>query len=117
MSRYNNTKKFKKPRGRIYYGSTKYISPPLSTDDLYVITQEGDSFDSLAQQYYGDSSLWWIISIANNNLTQNSLTPAIGSQIRIPSNPAPIQAEFDILNREDSENVTSNISSGGGSGY
>ena len=86
MSRYNNTKKFKKPRGRIYYGSTKYISPPLSTDDLYVITQEGDSFDSLAQQYYGDSSLWYIISSSNPNLKQNSYFPPIGIQIRIPNN-------------------------------
>ena len=53
---------------------------------------------TLAQEYYGDSSLWWIISIANNNTIQNSLTPPVGSQIRIPSNPTPIIAEYEIIN-------------------
>jgi hypothetical protein len=52
----------------------------------------------LAQQYYNDSSLWWIISIANDNLNQNSLTPPVGSQVRIPSNPSPILAEFESIN-------------------
>ena len=37
MSRYNSTKKFAK-KGIRYYGTTKYISPPLSMNDLYVIT-------------------------------------------------------------------------------
>jgi hypothetical protein len=55
-------------------------------------------FDTLAQQYYNDSSLWWIISIANDNLNQNSLTPPVGSQVRIPSNPSPILAEFESIN-------------------
>ena len=117
MARYTNIPITKSPSDKQMYKTVRYPEIPRSEEDIYVYTTIGDRFDSLAQQYYGDSSLWWIISIVNNNLTQNSLTPAIGSQIRIPSNPAPIQAEFDILNREDSENVTSNISSGGGSGY
>ena len=97
MSRYNKTKTYRR-RGEQFYGTTKYISPPLSSQDLYVITQEGDSFDSLAQQYYGDSSLWYIISSSNPNLKQNSYYPPIGIQIRIPGNVTSIINNNAILN-------------------
>jgi len=98
MSRYNNTILLKTARGREYYGSTKYPSPPLSSDDLYVITQEGDRFDQLAFQYYGDASLWWVISSSNPALEQNSYFPPVGIQIRIPTNLASIQAQQRVLN-------------------
>ena len=98
MSRYNNTILLKTSRGREYYGSTKYPSPPLSSDDLYVITQEGDRFDQLAFQYYGDASLWWVISSSNPALEQNSYFPPVGIQIRIPTNLASIQAQQRVLN-------------------
>ena len=81
------------------YKTVRYPKFPRLSTDVYVFTTIGDRFDTLAQQYYQDSSLWWIISIANSELTQNSLTPKIGSQIRIPSNPAPILAEYEVLNR------------------
>ena len=80
------------------YRTTRYPEIPRSANDVYVYTTIGDRFDTLAQQYYNDSSLWWIISIANDNLNQNSLTPPVGSQIRIPSNPSPILAEFESIN-------------------
>ena len=99
MSRYTRAEILTTPSGKNYQGTTKYPDIPLSFNDIYVYTDEGDRFDILAQQYYQDSSLWWIISIANSELTQNSLTPKIGSQIRIPSNPAPILAEYEVLNR------------------
>ncbi len=98
MSRYNNTILLKTPRGREYYGSTKYPAPPLSSNDLYVITQEGDRFDQLAFQYYGDASLWWVISSSNPALEQNSYFPPVGIQIRIPTNLASIQAQQQVLN-------------------
>ena len=58
----------------------------LSFNDIYVYTDEGDRFDILAQQYYQDSSLWWLISAANPQLTQMSMYPPLGIQIRIPMN-------------------------------
>ncbi len=72
-----------KPGARVYT-TVKYPEIPLSISDIYAITQKGDRFDLLANQYYNDKSLWWIISIANTNLIQNSLIPPIGIQIRIP---------------------------------
>jgi phage tail protein X len=81
------------------YTTVKYPEIPLSVSDIYVITQKGDRFDLLANQYYSDKSLWWIISIANNNLIQNSLIPPVGIQIRIPTNVGSILNSYKKLNR------------------
>ena len=51
-------------------------------EDIMVMTQDGDRFDLLAHQYYGDSSLWWYIAKANKMKCNN--IPA-GLTIRIPS--------------------------------
>jgi hypothetical protein len=80
------------------YVGNKYPQIPLSIDDTYVFAEEGDRFDILAQQYYNDSSLWWIISIANTELKQNSYYLPLGVQIRIPYNVAAILAEYNKLN-------------------
>ena len=98
MKRYSPIPTKKSPDGNQMYKTTRYPEVPRTQEDTYVYTTAGDRFDTLAQQYYGDSTLWWIISIANGNLNQNSLTPPIGSQIRIPSNPTPIIAEYEIIN-------------------
>jgi hypothetical protein len=89
------------------YQTTKYPEIPLSDNDTYVYTTQGDRFDVLAQQYYGDQSLWWIISIANtatagtslpSDLPQDSLIIPEAMQIRIPSNYVGAINSFKILN-------------------
>jgi phage tail protein X len=79
----------------------------LNENDIYVYTTQGDRFDILAQQYYQNSSLWWVISIANTgnagagtlvSLPQNSLIIPEGIQIRIPSNYANIIRNFNAIN-------------------
>ena len=37
-----------------------------NNSDLLLIATAGDKCDSLAQQYYGDSSMWWFIASINN---------------------------------------------------
>ena len=86
-----------------YYATTKYPTIPLDINDIYVITTVGDRYDTLANTFYSDPQLWWIISIANGSLNQNSIVPPIGSQIRIPSNPAKIISLFNALNSTDVE--------------
>ena len=98
MDRYQNTNIFVTPKGKRYYGTIKYPTIPLSIDDIYVYTTQGDRFDVLAQQYYQDPSLWWVISLANSALPQNSYYIPEGQQIRIPQNVASAVAEFDALN-------------------
>ena len=84
--------------GRRFKETTKYPDIPLSYNDIYVYTDEGDRFDILAQSYYKDPSLWWIISIANPQLTQMSMFPPLGVQIRIPTNIGGIISQFERFN-------------------
>lgn len=81
-----------------YYRDSKYPTIPLSENDIYVITVDGDRYDLLASQYYGDESLWWIISIANSLLPQNSIFIPVGTQIRIPQNVNGILKSYNNLN-------------------
>jgi hypothetical protein len=66
------------------YINIKYPEISLDFSDIYVYVSRGDRYDTLAQQYYEDSTMWWIISRANKSQTPDSLIPEIGSQIRIP---------------------------------
>lgn len=99
MKRYQNTKIKRNKDGKRYYETVKYPNIPLSSNDIYVYTTQGDRFDILAEQYFNDSSLWWVISISNPNLKQNSYTPPIGIQIRIPTNLTKIISDFENLNK------------------
>ena len=99
MRRYRNIPETKGPEGNLMYKTVRYPEIPRSFSDIYVFVTDGDRYDTLALAYYNDSSLWWIISIANAKNNQNSLTPPRGAQIRIPANPIPIVAEFEELNK------------------
>ncbi|MDC6465009.1 tail protein X [bacterium] len=98
MNRYQESNILKTNDGIRYQGITKYPDVPLSFDDIYVYTTQGDRFDILAQQYYKDSSLWWIISSANGTLKQDSYFIPEGIQIRIPQNISSIITKFTQLN-------------------
>ena len=89
------------------YRTTRYPEIPLNDNDIYVYSTQGDRFDVLANQYYSDQSLWWIISIANtaiagtslpSDLPQNSLIIPEGLQIRIPANYADVLNSFKKIN-------------------
>ena len=55
-------------------------------------------YDILAQQYYGDPSLWWVIASANPQLPKNSYYPPEGSQLRIPANYGSSIRAFEAIN-------------------
>jgi hypothetical protein len=80
------------------YRTVKYPEIPLDENDTYVTTVQGDRFDILALQYYQDQSLWWIISIANDSLPQNSLIIPEGIQLRIPANTVGAIQSYNKLN-------------------
>ena len=86
MNRYENPIIKYTLQGKRYWKQKYYPNIPLSETDDYVITTIGDRLDSLAYSYYNDSTLWWIISAANNNVTKGSLFPEPGTQLRIPTN-------------------------------
>jgi len=86
MNRYENTPIRYTSQGKRYWKQKFYPNVPLSETDEYVITTIGDRLDSLAYSYYRDSTLWWVIAMANNNITKGSLFPEPGTQLRIPTN-------------------------------
>ena len=98
MNRYQNIPKIKID-GNLVYQTSRYPEVPLSPNDIYVYTTQGDRFDTLSQQYYKDSSLWWVISIANTDkINQSTLVIPEGLQIRIPANYSVIIQDFNIIN-------------------
>ena len=80
MGRYNQTKKNNKNK-RYYYGTTLYNKVPEKNSDMYFISQIGDRCDNLAQRFYNNSSLWWVIAKVNNLKTMNI---PVGTSLRIP---------------------------------
>ena len=90
LTKYNST-------GSQYYLNNIYPDVEFTEDDNYVITTLGDRLDILANNFYGDSSLWWIISSANS-LPGDSLYPPIGIQLRIPTDIRTILESYKIIN-------------------
>jgi hypothetical protein len=83
ISRYKNNLTKKTTDGKIVYKSKIYPNIPLDDTDIYIATETGDRFDTLAYQFYKDSSLWWIIAAANK--THNAqIGFADGTILRIP---------------------------------
>jgi hypothetical protein len=90
----------KNQKGKRYFKSIKYPDIPLSANDIYIRTTIGDRLDSLADQFYNDVRLWWIISTANPNIVRKdsyALKPNL--EIRIPSNTNSILESFKALNK------------------
>ena len=98
MSRYIRTKidkfkmssQYRNRRGNVdkfnttvYFPQNRAMNEELDgkNTDLYVLAQEGDRLDNLANEYYGNPSLWWYIARVNNLKTMN--VPA-GTSLRIP---------------------------------
>jgi hypothetical protein len=86
-----------RPVGTQYYLPTYYPNITVTEQDSYIITKGTDRLDLIAQDFYGDSTYWWIIAAANN-LEGDSLFPGEGSQIRIPSNISLALAEYNQEN-------------------
>lgn len=93
MSRYDNNETKKLGDGRVVYRSKIYPQIPLRDDDIYVVTQTGDRLDTLANQYYNDSSLWWIIASANK-IHNAAVACEDGTVLRIPQNYIEIKNNF-----------------------
>lgn len=78
MNRYKETKQ---SMGR--YHTSRLSYPEVRSTDYYIFSREGDRLDSLAQSFYKDVRLWWVIANANNLGKGTMLVPE-GLQLRIP---------------------------------
>ena len=96
MKRYKNNKIKIDKDGKRVYTTTYYPRIPLSNSDQFIQTKEGSRLDNIAQTFYGDASLWWIISKANGIRGFTSLKS--GVKLRIPSNVTDIISNFKKIN-------------------
>ena len=85
-----------------YFKYIKYPNIPLSVNDIYAVTVEGDRLDLIANQFYNDVDLWWIITTANPDIIRrDSFNLKPGLQIRIPdpNRVSNILRSFEQLNK------------------
>ena len=98
VRRYMNLGVFNSRTGQEIYRNIKYPEIPIGDRDFYLYASEFDRYDLLANRFYNNQSMWWIISIANSNNELNSLFPPVGKRIRIPADPQAILTEFSEIN-------------------
>ena len=85
MGRYDFTPIKLDKNGKRVFKPTMYPKIPIRDSDIFIWPKFGDRLDNLAQKYYNDVSLWWIIAKANN-LDKAEIGLDVEKQIRIPMN-------------------------------
>ena len=98
MKRYSTTRKKMDKSGVKVYTTTYYPEMPIENSDQFIFTKEGDRLDTLADKFYGDYTLWWIIAKANGIRVKIALKPS--QMIRIPGNSVQIIEKFKNLNKQ-----------------
>tara|TARA_R100000541_G_scaffold58368_1_gene69525 strand:+ start:297 stop:620 length:324 start_codon:yes stop_codon:yes gene_type:complete len=105
MNRYQTIKKLRNQNqfvgtlGDVYYNTVYYPEVGASESDIYIESEFGDKLTALAFQFYGDVTLYWIISIRNpNKVNFGSLYLTPGSQLAIPQDISGIVDEYRNLN-------------------
>ena len=84
--------------GNRYYGTILYPTIPKSSSDIYIMARKGDRLDLLANSYYDDPTLWWVIAQANH-LGKGTLSISEPQRIRIPTELESILKSFEDLQR------------------
>ena len=71
----------------------------IKNSDVFITPTYGDRLDVLANEYYDDTSLWWIIAQANGIKGFTSLyTKNFKGELRIPTQIQDILSEFESMN-------------------
>ena len=82
--RYDSAKVRKDKNGTRYYKPTIVPNVPIKDSDIFVYPIYGDRFETIAQRYYNDSTLWWIIAKANE-LSRGEISADPLKKLRIPT--------------------------------
>ena len=98
MRRYSTTKKKMDKSGLRVYATTYYPEIPIEDSDQFIFTKEGDRLDSLADKFYGDHTLLWVI--AKSNSIKGRIALETAKLIRIPGNITQIIEKFKNLNKQ-----------------
>ena len=96
-NRYDNSRIFRDDNGRRYLSRIEYTPIPLRDSDILIRGVFGQTFMNLANQYYENKNLWWIIARANQQTESVYMVP--GKEYRIPQEIKLILQEYEELNR------------------
>ena len=97
--RYETIRQQKTLSGKVGYLPTRYPSLAPRNDDYYIIARAEDRLDLIAQDFYGDSTLWWVVAMAND-IPGDSMFVTPGFQLRIPGNAANALSVYESTNSE-----------------
>jgi len=82
MARYlNKTIKTSSDKTRL---QTTILPNIVGLNDTYIETISPERLDTLANQFYNDASLWWVIAAANG-IGKGTIRVPIGMILRIPN--------------------------------
>ena len=95
--RYNTSKILRDENGTRYLNRVEYPSIPIRDNDVFIRGVFGETFMNIANRFYQDKDLWWIIARANNQ--GDSIYTVPGKEYRIPQNITLILQELEQLNR------------------
>jgi hypothetical protein len=99
MNRYQGVEIINDQYGHRYYRDVKYPDIPLSSDDIYIMTDFTDRLDLIARDYYNDVTLWWVVAVANAEfISADSLYVPAATQLRIPTDVGSIIQAYNDLN-------------------
>ena len=75
----------KKDKNNIRYYKPRIIpNIPIKDTDIFAYPIYGDRYDTMAQRYYDDSNLWWII-VKANDISDGKIAPDPLKKLRIPT--------------------------------
>ena len=98
-TRYDSSEILRDDKGRRFFESTLYPTIEANQNDIYIRTKVGDRLDLLANRFYGDVKLWWIIAQANH-VGNGSLALDSGIQLRIPQDVSKVFSDLDLSQTE-----------------
>ena len=84
MNRYQNDLIRDNTKGIPYYLSVLPSEIPTEVVPFYYTTRQGDRLDTLANTFYKNPNMWWVIAKANN-LVNGSIAVDAGKKLFIPN--------------------------------
>ncbi len=96
--RYEYTRIARNKFGDQVYKTTMYPTIRRKNDDIFIRSKIGDRLDTLANKYYKNSGLWWIIAQANQ-IGKGTLVIEPGIQLRIPTDISDVMSELEAENK------------------
>lgn len=97
MNRYSKSKRVRDETRKRRISTSLIPFIPIDESDVYIITTSVERLDLLADRFYGDATLWWIIASANN-VGKGTMYVKPNTKLRIPQNTQSIQEQIELFN-------------------